>query len=86
MKGHEGRHHLGILQKLASAELRDDPSNHALPLLRTIIKEDMVFAVFPLVAPYPFGTPWFQSVAEVLQAVEQVFEVSRFPIAVADAR
>jgi hypothetical protein len=77
VKAGEGQQHLDILRQLASPSCTVDPTNHALPLLGELQKDDMIFAIFPLVASYNLGSPWFFSVEEVFDAVEQVFEVRR---------
>jgi hypothetical protein len=43
---------------------------------RELAKDDMIFAVFPLVDDNSFSHPWFQTVVEVFEALEQVLEVS----------
>ena len=55
-------------------------SNHAVPVLREMMHEvhdDMIFAVFPLLS-MGFDYPWFYRFSEVLDAVEQVLEVTEF--------
>lgn len=70
-KGEEGREHLKILRTLA----RDtSPENHALPLLAVLEKDDMAFAVFPLITAN-MHLPWYYTVAEVFQFVREVLEV-----------
>lgn len=54
VKGEEGLEHLKILRTLAASDV---PENHALPLLAELEKDDMIFAVFPLVAGNPFTRP-----------------------------
>jgi hypothetical protein len=75
-KAGDGLDHLEILRKLSSSSLTADPANHALPLLGELVKDDMIFAIFPLVGDNSFSHPWFQTVAEVFEALEQVLEVS----------
>jgi hypothetical protein len=36
----------------------------------------MIFAIFPLVDDCSFNCPWFQTVGEVFEVLEQVLEVS----------
>jgi hypothetical protein len=74
-KAGDGMDHLEILRKLSSPSLSADPTNHALPLLGELAKDDMIFAVFPLVDNCSFRRPWFQALAEVFEALEQVLEV-----------
>jgi hypothetical protein len=74
-KGGDGRDHLEILCKLSSPSLATDPANHMLPLLAELAKDDMTFAVFPLIDNCSFRRPWFHTVAEVFDALEQVLEV-----------
>jgi hypothetical protein len=50
-------------------------SNHAVPVLRELVHDDMIFAVFPLLS-MGFNYPWFYRFFEVLDAVEQVLEVT----------
>ena len=44
-------------------------------MLREIVLDDMVFAVFPLM-PEGFDIPWYYDFAELIDAVDQVLEVS----------
>ena len=52
-------------------------NNHAVPVLREIVLDDKIFAVFPLMAE-GFDDAWFYRFSEVLDAVEQVLEVTVF--------
>jgi hypothetical protein len=70
-KGKEGLEHLNILRTLAASAV---PENHALPLLAELEKDDMVFAVFPLVAAND-DVPWFSTISELLELVHQVLRV-----------
>jgi hypothetical protein len=74
-KAGDGLDHLEILRKLSSPSLAADPANHALPLLGELAKDDMIFAIFPLVGDHTFDGPWFPNVAEVFEVLEQVLEV-----------
>jgi hypothetical protein len=49
--------------------------NHVLPVLDKIEHEDMVFYVFPLLEE-GFSNPWYFSFNDVIDACEQVLEVS----------
>lgn len=51
--------------------------NHAVPVLQELVHDDMIFAVFPLLS-WGFDYPWFYRFSEVVDAVEQVLEVTIF--------
>jgi hypothetical protein len=72
-----GERHRMSLSRLATGDnaLRGD--NHAVPVLREIVHDDMIFAVFPLLS-MGFDYPWYFRFSEVLDAVEQVLEVTIF--------
>lgn len=74
VKGDEGKEHLKVLRYLANDK---SPRNHSLPLLELIEHEDMVFAVFPLVCESTM-CPYYETVSEVFNMLEQLFEVSIF--------
>ena len=72
-----GERHLVSLARLATGDNALRGSNHTVPVLRQLVHEDMIFAVFPLLS-WGFDYPWFYRFSEVLNAVEQVLEVTVF--------
>ena len=74
-----GERHRVALSRLATGDNALRGSNHAVPVLRELVHEDMIFAVFPLLS-WGFDYPWFYRFSEVLDAVEQVLEVTVFSI------
>ena len=70
-----GERHLVSLARLATGDNALRGSNHTVPVLRQLVHEDMIFAVFPLLS-WGFDYPWFYRFSEVLNAVEQVLEVT----------
>jgi hypothetical protein len=73
-KGADGGNHLTALRRLATGRIASRGDNHAVPVLREIVYEDMVFAVFPLMDT-GFDAPWYYNFGEIVDAVEQVLEV-----------
>jgi hypothetical protein len=65
------------LSRLAIGDIALDGRNHTVPVLRELVHDDMIFAVFPLLGT-GFDRPWFYRFSEVLNAVEQVLEVTVF--------
>ena len=72
-----GERHRNALSRVATGDNALRGTNHAVPVLRELVHEDMVFAVFPLLS-FGFDYPWFYHFSEVLNAVEQVLEVTVF--------
>lgn len=72
-KGGQGLQHAKILEALKELDVEE---KHVLPLLELLHHEDMVFAVFPLVASNDNGS-WFSDLAEVFDYLQQLFEVSQ---------
>jgi hypothetical protein len=72
-----GERHRTALSRLATGDNALRGSNHAVPVLQELVHEDMIFAVFPLLS-FGFDYPWFYRFSEVLNAVEQVLEVTVF--------
>jgi len=75
-KGKDGLQDLDILQYVATGHRAFPGDNHCLPMLRTLVLEDMTFAVFPFMAT-GFSYPWYHNVDEVFDAVLQVLQVSK---------
>jgi hypothetical protein len=71
-----GEGHRRALSRLATGHnaLRGD--NHVVPMLGEIVRDDMTFAIFPLLYE-GFDHPWYYQFSEVLNAVDQVLEVGR---------
>jgi hypothetical protein len=72
-----GERHLMSLSRLATGDNALQGRNHTVPVLRELVHDDMIFAVFPLLAS-DFDRPWFYRFSEVLDVVEQVLEVTLF--------
>ena len=72
-----GERHRNALSRVATGDNALRGTNHAVPVLRELVHEDMVFAVFPLLS-FGFDYPWFYHFSEVLNAVKQVLEVTVF--------
>ena len=72
-----GERHRMSLSWVATGDSALRGSNHAVPVLRELVHDDMIFAVFPLLSRC-FTWPWFYRFSEVLNAVEQVLEVLVF--------
>jgi hypothetical protein len=72
-----GERYRKSLSRLATGNNALRGNNHAVPVLQEIVHDDMIFAVFPLLK-WGFDYPWFYSFSEVLDAVEQVLEVTVF--------
>ena len=72
-----GERHRTSLSRLATGDnaLRGD--NHTVPVLRELVHDDMIFAVLPLLL-VGFDRPWFYRFSEVLDAVDQILEVTIF--------
>ena len=67
--------HRKALDRIAIGPVTAEKENHALPVLDVIEYEDMVFYVFPLMHQ-GFAYPWYFSFNEVVDACEQLLEVS----------
>lgn len=78
-KGEDGLEELEILRTVASPPLSTLPANHALPMLMELSKDDMRFAVFPMVSNNGVTNPWFSKLSEALELIDQVLEVRRLP-------
>ena len=72
-----GERHRNALSRVAKGDNALRGTNHAVPVLQELVHEDMVFAVFPLLS-WGFDYPWFYVFSEVINAVEQVLEVTIF--------
>ena len=72
-----GERHRMSLARLATGDNALRGTNHAVPVLRELVHEDMIFTVFPLLS-WGFDDPWFYRFSEVIDAVEQVLEVTVF--------
>ena len=65
------------MSRLAKGDNALRGTNHAVPVLQELVHDDMIFAVFPLMSTgYAFTLPWYYRFTEVLNAVEQVLEVT----------
>ena len=72
-KGDQGETHLQVLRRIASGGVALLGDNHALPALREIVHNDMVFVVFPLVC---CGFDMcYERVEDVFKAMADVLEV-----------
>ena len=74
-----GERHRMSLSRVATGDNALRGTNHAVPVLRELEHDDMIFAVFPLLS-MGFNWPWFYRFSEVLNAVEQVLEVTIFSL------
>ena len=74
-KGDEGLNHVTALRRLATGLVAFRGENHIVPMLREIVLDDMIFAVFPLMDE-GFDLPWYCNYGELVDAVYQVIEVS----------
>ena len=72
-----GERHRNALSRVAKGDNALRGTNHAVPVLQELVHEDMIFAVFPLLS-WGFDYPWFYHFCEVINAVEQVLEVTTF--------
>ena len=72
-----GERHRNALSRLATGDNALRGSNHVVPVLQELMHEDMIFTVFPLLS-CGFDYPWFYRFSEVVDAVEQVLEVTVF--------
>lgn len=76
--GDEGRNHLDVLRDVATPP-EVALKSHGTPMLQELQKDDMTFAVFPLVFSdgyeYSQQAPWDKRVSEVLDAMEQLLSV-----------
>jgi hypothetical protein len=72
-----GERHRMALSRVATGDNALRGTNHAVPVLRELVHDDMIFAVFPLLS-MGFTWPWYYRFSEVLSAVEQVLEVTVF--------
>jgi len=72
-----GEKHSMALSRLAAGDVAAMGENHTVPVLQQIVNKDMTFAVFPLMSP-GFDYPWYYRFSEVLDAVEQILEVTKF--------
>jgi hypothetical protein len=72
-----GERHQKSLSHLATGDIALDGRNHTVPVLRELVHDNMIFAVFPLLE-MGFDYPWFYRFSEVINAVEQVLEVTVF--------
>ena len=73
-KGDQGETHLQVLRRIASGGVALLGDNHALPVLREIVHDDMVFVVFPLMSS-GFEV-CYQRVEDVFKAMADVLEVA----------
>ncbi|EJD44204.1 hypothetical protein AURDEDRAFT_166919 [Auricularia subglabra TFB-10046 SS5] len=72
--GDEGQDHLALMRALGAPEAQV-PENHTLPMLAELKRDDMVFGIFPIMWPSAMSRPWFETVRQFLDALEQVLEV-----------
>jgi hypothetical protein len=72
-----GERHRMSLSRVATGDNALRGTNHAVPVLRELVHDDMIFAVFPLLSMC-FTFPWYYRFSEVLNAIEQVLEVTVF--------
>lgn len=63
-----------IMKLFSSDERKNDPRNHCVPLLDTLVDDDHCFLVMPQLGN--FFSPDFKSVDETLEFVRQTLEVS----------
>ena len=75
-KGDQGETHLQVLRRIASGAVALLGDNHALPVLREIIHDDMGFVLFPLVSDGFFIC--YERVEDAFKAMTDVLEVASF--------
>ena len=74
-----GERHRTSLSRLATGDIALLGNNHVVPVLQELVHDDMIFAVFPLLS-WGFDYPWFYRFTKVLDAVEQVLEVTVYSL------
>ena len=72
-----GERHRMALARLATGDNALRGSNHAVPVLRELVHDDLIFAVFPLLS-MGFSWSWYYNFSEILNTVEHVLEVMVF--------
>ena len=72
-KGDQGDTHLQVLRRIASGWVASFGDNHALPVLREIVHDDMVFVLFPLVSDGFFHH--YERVEDAFKAMTDILEV-----------
>jgi hypothetical protein len=75
-KAGQGLEEFDILQHVATGHRAFLGDNHCLPMLRSLVLDDMIFGVFPFVEK-GFTYPWYYDVGEVFDAVLQVLQVGQ---------
>lgn len=78
VKGNDGHNELEALRRLTRALPSDLSFCPILPILDEVAIDDMIFVVEPLVSDASMLYPWFNSVGEVLDMVEQVLRGFEF--------
>ena len=73
-KGDQGKTHLQVLRRIASGGVALLGDNHALPVLREIVHDDMVFVLFPLMSDG--FSACYEWVEDVFKAMTDVLEVA----------
>ena len=73
-KGDQGETHLQVLRRIASGGVGLLGDNHALPVLREIVHDDMVFVLFPLMSGSFFIR--YERVEDAFKAMTDVLEVT----------
>lgn len=71
--GNDGQEHLDILRALAAPDAQV-PENRTVPMIAELKTGDFVLGVFPLLWPEAMSNPWFETVRQVLDALDQVLE------------
>ena len=74
----QGRTHLNILRRIATGECSLLSNNHALPMFREIVFEDIIFGVFPKAhsdMDQMYGCWANNSVGDIMDMILQALEV-----------
>lgn len=74
-KGRHGFNELEVMRRFSRPDIATHPDNHVIPLLDEVSCLDMTFAVLPLLEN-DIIEPWFYTLEEALDAVEQTFKAS----------
>ncbi|KIM81815.1 hypothetical protein PILCRDRAFT_821171 [Piloderma croceum F 1598] len=76
-KAGQGLEEFDILQHVATGHRAFLGDNHCLPMLRSLVLDDMIFGVFPFMER-GFTHPWYHNPGEVFDAVLQVLQGFEF--------
>ncbi|EJD51266.1 hypothetical protein AURDEDRAFT_159672 [Auricularia subglabra TFB-10046 SS5] len=69
----EGREHLAIMRALSAPDAQV-PENRTVPMIAELQMDDVVFGIFPQMWDSAMVRPWFETIRQLLDALEQVLE------------